>query len=63
MFSKKCGKKKYGLCVILTIGALAAVGAMNVTRCGKNAVNTMITKMKSIFNEAKDSMCPTNCEN
>ena len=63
MFSKKCGKKKYGLCAILTIGALAAIGAVSIKNCGKNAINTMVKKMKELFKETKDSMCPANSEN
>ena len=63
MFSKSCGKKKYGLCAIITIGALAAVGAMTIKNCGKNAMTKMLKKAKKLFEEAKDTMCPMDSEN
>ena len=63
MFSKKCGKKKYGLYAVLMIGALAAVGAVSIKNCGKNALDTMLKKMKKFFKNTTDSMCPMNSEN
>jgi len=57
MFFRKTERKKHSACVILTIGALAAIGAVSITRCGKQMVNEACCKIKKFFGVGK-SMCP-----
>ncbi len=45
MLMKKSGRKKAGICVILTVGALAAVGALAITKKGKEMMCMMKDKM------------------
>ena len=49
MFFRKSERKRRGVGAILTIGALAAIGAVNITRSGKKAVNNAVTKVKDFF--------------
>lgn len=59
MFFRKCEKKKHSsIPIILTIGALAAVGAVSITKCGKDMMNCAWDKMKSLFKKGKDA-CQT----
>ena len=58
MFFRKCEKKKHSIPIILTIGALAAIGAVSITRCGKDMMNCACDKMKSLFKKGKDA-CQT----
>ena len=53
MFFRKSERKRRGIGAILTIGALAAVGAVNITRSGKRAVNNAMTKVKDFFMKEK----------
>ena len=53
MFFRKSERKRRGIGAILTIGALAAVGADNITRSGKRAVNNAMTKVKDFFMKEK----------
>ncbi len=46
MFFKKSEKKSHGALLVLTVGALAAVGAMSITRCGKQMMHCMCAKIK-----------------
>jgi hypothetical protein len=59
MFFRKPEQKKHSACLILAVGALAAIGAMSITRCGKEAINEMCCKVKKFFKKEK-SMLP--CE-
>lgn len=62
MFFRKTERKKHSACVILTVGALAAIGAISVTKCGKQMLNDAMCKVKSFFKKEKSCMCPTDCE-
>ncbi len=53
MFFRKSERKRRGIGAILTIGALAAIGAVNITRSGKKAVNNAVTKVKDFFMKDK----------
>ena len=53
MFLRKTERKRHSVCVILTIGALAAVGAITVTRSGKQILREATSKIKGFFK--KDS--------
>ena len=53
MFFRKSERKRRGVGAILTIGALAAIGAVNITRSGKRAVNNAVTKVKDFFMKEK----------
>ncbi len=58
MFFKKSERKKFSTCAILTIGALAAIGAASVTKCGKQVLSEMKCKVMNFFK--KDSCtCPS----
>ncbi len=56
MFFGKCEKKKHSATLILTVGALAAIGAMSITKCGKQMMQCMKQKITDIFNKEK-AMC------
>lgn len=62
MFFRKTERKKHSACVILTVGALAAIGAISITKCGKQMLNEACCKVKSFFKKEKSCMCPTECE-
>ena len=53
MFFKKTEQKKHSACAILAIGALAAIGAVSITRCGKTALCNAKEKIKSLFSGEK----------
>ena len=55
MFFRKCEKKKHSIPIILTIGALAAIGAVSITRCSKDMMNCAWGKMKGLFQKGKDA--------
>ena len=61
MFFRKTERKKHSACVILTVGALAAIGAISVTRCGKQMLNDAMYKVKS-FLKKKSCICPTDSQ-
>lgn len=56
MFFRKSERKSHRASFVLVIGALAAIGAVSITRCGKQMLCCMKTKMKSLFDKEK-SMC------
>ena len=62
MFFRRTERKKHSTCVILTIGALAAIGAVTVTRCGKQMFNEAVCKVKNFFSKEK-CVCPAENEN
>lgn len=62
MFFRKTERKKHSACVILTVGALAAIGAVSITKCGKRMINDACCKVKSFFKKEKSCMCPPECE-
>ena len=49
MFFRKTERKKHSTCLILTIGALAAIGAVSITRSGKQMINELGMKVKGFF--------------
>ena len=61
MFFRKTERKKHSVGVILTIGALAAIGAVTVTNCSKQIVNDMVRKVKTMFKK-EDCSCPIEKE-
>ena len=57
MFFKKSERKKHGIGAILTVGALAAVGVVSITRCGKRILNDTTSKIKGFFVKKE---CPSD---
>lgn len=57
MLFKKTERKKHGACVILAVGALATIGAVSITRCGKQMVNEVCCKVKGIFKKGSNDVC------
>ncbi len=49
MLFRKCERKKHSICIILTIGALAAVGAMTISKKGKQMCRQTMNKMKNML--------------
>lgn len=62
MFLKKTERKKHSVCAILTVGALAAIGAVSITRCGKQLINDMVCKVKRFLKKERN-MCSIESEN
>ena len=62
MFFGKTERKKHNVGAILTIGALAAIGAISITRCGKQMLGEACCKVKSFLKKEKSCICPTDCE-
>ena len=60
MLSRKSERKKYTAPVILTVGALAAIGAVSITRSGKQMMKNAVTKVKSFFNKEISKMTDDN---
>jgi hypothetical protein len=59
MFFKKCEKKKHSTCLILTVGALAAIGAFGLVHHSKMIAEGLGDKIKKLFKKAKDAdVCP-----
>ncbi|MBE6645507.1 MAG: hypothetical protein E7612_09080 [Ruminococcaceae bacterium] len=58
MFFRKTERKKHSACLILTVGALAAIGAVSITRSGKQIINELGTKVKGFFKK-EACTCPT----
>ena len=56
MYYRRNGRKKYSCCVILAIGALAAVGAVTVTKSGKKIMSEALTKAKGLINKGKKEL-------
>ena len=56
MLFRKTERKRHSTCVILTVGALAAIGAVTVARCGKEMLNDTVCKVKGFFSREK-CMC------
>ncbi len=61
MFLKKSEQKKSSSCVILAVGALAAIGFMTVTGKGKNMIKSIKNKMRSMF-MGEGCSCPIQYE-
>ena len=49
MFCSKQDTKKRSAWPVLAVGALAAIGVISITRCGKKMANEAICKMKTLF--------------
>ena len=49
MFFRKTERKSHSMGAILLVGALAAVGAVTVVKCGKQIANDAMTKMKGFL--------------
>ena len=49
MFFRKTERKKHSACLILAVGALATVGAIAITKRGKDMLCCMKEKMCGIF--------------
>jgi len=56
----KSERKKHTAPVILTIGALAAIGAVSITRSGKQMVKNTVTAAKNLFNKETSKMMDEN---
>ena len=60
MIFGKSERKKHTAPVILTIGALAAIGAVSITRSGKQMVKNTVTAAKNLFNKEMSKMTDEN---
>ena len=58
MFFRKTERKRHSVCAILTIGALATIGAITVFKNGKQMLANAGCKIKGIFgkNECASAM-------
>lgn len=56
MFFGKTERKKHTAPVILTVGALAAIGAVSITRSGKRMIKNTADKIKGFFNKEMPKM-------
>ena len=65
MFYRKSERKTHNVRVILTVGALATVGAISIFKCGKQMACEALCKVKGFFKSEK-AMCSAkseSCEN
>ena len=60
MLFRKTERKKHSVGAILTVGALAAIGALSITRCGKQMLNNAMCKVKGFFKKENSCTCPTD---
>ena len=60
MLFGKSERKKHTAPVILTVGALAAIGAISITRSGKQMVKNTVAKAKNLFNKEISKMTDEN---
>ena len=60
MIFGKSERKKHTAPVILTIGALAAIGAVSITRSGKQMLKNTVTAAKNLFNKETSKMMDEN---
>lgn len=59
MFCRKSEQKKHSACAILIIGALATIGAISITRSGKQMMSNVMCKVKGMFKGSENnSVCP-----
>lgn len=49
MLFRKCEKKKHGAAAVLLVGMLAGVGALAITKKGKEMVGCVTDKVKGFF--------------
>ena len=49
MLFRKTERKRHSACVILTIGALATIGAISIVKDGKQMINQLGTKVKGFL--------------
>ena len=61
MFFRKTERKSHSMGAILLVGALAAVGAVTVVKCGKQIANDAMTKMKGFLKKDNGQMNMTEC--
>ena len=61
MFFRKDERKSHSARVILTVGALAAVGAMSLVRCAKQTACVALDKVKG-FLKSEKAMCRAKYE-
>lgn len=61
MFFKKNERRTHSACVILTVGALAAVGAITIMKCGREMASDVFCKVKSLF-KSERAQCPAKSE-
>ena len=60
MFFGKTERKKHTAPVILTVGALAAIGAVSITRSGKQMLKNAKDKVMGFFNKEMPKMMDDN---
>lgn len=59
MIYRKNERKRHNVCAILTIGALAAIGAISIAKSGKEMLNCACNKVKCFFKKESSCACPT----
>ncbi len=62
MFYRKSERKSHNVRVILTVGALATVGAISIFKCTRQMLGDTFCKIKS-FLKSEKAMCPEKIEN
>ena len=60
MFFGKTERKTRTAPVILTVGALAAIGAVSITRSGKKMIKNGVDKVKGFFSKEMPKMMDDN---
>lgn len=60
MFCRKQEKKKSSAKFILIVGALAAIGALSITRKGKDIISMAKDKMTRCFKKDSCTSCGTD---
>ena len=56
MLLRKTDRKKHTAPVILTVGALAAIGAVSITKSGKQMLKNATNRVKGFFNKSDMTM-------
>ena len=61
MFFKKNERKTHNVRAILTVGALATIGAISIVKSGKKTASDLWCKFRGVF-KSKDVVCSENSE-
>ena len=53
MLFRRTERKKHSVCAILTVGALATIGAVAVTQYARQMLDGAVSKVKGFFSKEK----------
>lgn len=62
MLFKKNDSRRWHPCLVITIGALAAIGAAAVAASSKRMMCTVKNKLSSMWKKNCEDSCSTDCE-